>query len=280
MIPKVIHYCWVSDDPLPVKIQRCVDSWETHLPGYEIRRWTMDAIERELAEDGAEAGALYGRWLQEAFVARKYAFVADWVRFYALGKYGGVYLDSDVEVFKSFDDLLDLPYFLGFENGSCLEAAVIGAQRGCRWIGACLAYYKGRSFVLSDSAEMRRYRDQGEYISELGYSVRPSPCIVAEVLSQGFRVTAIARKDGFIRDDAVVCVFPRHFFSFSSAATEAEKIERYCVHLGVGSWKPKSVQTNLKIGMALNAVFGAVVGGKLIVVLRRLRNCGRKRNCG
>lgn len=281
MIPKIIHYCWVSDDPYPGMIQRCVDSWKKVLPEYEIRRWTMEKVWYELEADGCIDGKtlvkdLYEQWLREAFEAKKYAFVADWVRFYALSKYGGIYLDSDVEVFRNFDDLLDLPYFLGFENGSCLEAAVIGARSGCGWVETCLVYYKHRRFVMADNSEMQKYIDRGEYISEPGYSVRPAPCIVAERLYRDYRVVAIKSKVGFVNDGGTVCVFPKHYFSFSNTAHGSENTERYCVHHGVGSWKPKRVQRNLKIWAAMESVLGHRMTGIIVKALKRM--IGKRRN--
>lgn len=97
MIPKVIHYCWISGDPFPEKIQKCVDSWKRVLPDYEVVLW-----------DYAKIHALNVRWCEEAIACKKYAFAADYIRFYALYNYGGIYLDSDVEVLKPFDDLLEL----------------------------------------------------------------------------------------------------------------------------------------------------------------------------
>ena len=250
------------------------------MPDYKIRRWTMTEIWRELEQDDqgcpeGEANRQYGRWLQEAFDSRKFAFVADWVRLYALDKYGGLYLDSDVEVFKSFDDLLELPYFLGFENGSSLETAVMGAQSGCRWVKACLAYYRQRPFVLSDISEMQKYIDRGEYISEPGLSVRPSPCIVAEMLSLGYRVRPIPNKSEFVPADNTVCVFPRRYFSFSDAANGSEAKDRYCLHHGVGAWKPRRVQRNLKIWGVLASIFGHKGAGMIITGAKRMLGKGR-----
>ena len=83
---------------------------------------------------------------------KKYAFAADYIRFYALYHMGGIYLDSDVEVLKGFDDLLDLPYFIGAEKAQTPEAAIIGAEKGCDWIKQCLDYYQDRSFIKEDSS--------------------------------------------------------------------------------------------------------------------------------
>jgi hypothetical protein len=81
-------------------------------------------------------------WVRQAFEKKKYAFAADYIRFYALYHFGGIYLDSDVEVLRSFNDLLDLPYFMGVEKAQTPEAAIIGAEKGCDWIKMCLDYYQ------------------------------------------------------------------------------------------------------------------------------------------
>ena len=99
MIPKIIHFCWLSDDPYPKKIQFCLDTWKKKLPDYEIMLWDFNRFPKDKSV-----------WVSEAFDARKYAFAADYIRFYALYNYGGIYLDSDVEVIKNFDDFLHLPY--------------------------------------------------------------------------------------------------------------------------------------------------------------------------
>lgn len=101
MIPKKIHYCWLSNDPYPEKIEKCINSWKEKLPDYEIIKWDLNRFPLEKS-----------LWVKQAYEARKYAFAADYIRLYALATEGGIYLDSDVEVLKSFDDLLDFPYFV------------------------------------------------------------------------------------------------------------------------------------------------------------------------
>ena len=105
MIPKVIHYCWLSGDPIPEKLQRCMDSWKKFLPDYEFVLWDLERFDIKTSQ-----------WVKEAFEARKYAFAADYIRLYAVYNYGGIYMDMDVEVVRPFDDLLASPYILGLES--------------------------------------------------------------------------------------------------------------------------------------------------------------------
>ena len=141
MIPKIIHLCWLSGDPYPAKIARCLKTWEKYLPGYELMLWDTNRFDLNSSI-----------WVRQAFEKKKYAFAADYIRFYALYHYGGIYLDSDVEVLKSFDGFLDLPYFIGAEKAQTPEAAVIGAEKGCDWIKQCLVYYDNRSFIKEDGS--------------------------------------------------------------------------------------------------------------------------------
>lgn len=141
MIPKIVHLCWLSGDPYPQKIQKCLDSWKKFLPDYEIILWDTNRFDLNSS-----------KWVKQAFENRKFAFAADYIRFYALYNYGGIYLDSDVEVIRSFNDLLDLPYFMGSEKAQTPEAAIIGAEKGCDWIKQCLDYYDNRSFIKEDGS--------------------------------------------------------------------------------------------------------------------------------
>ena len=141
MIPKIIHLCWLSGDSYPPKIAKCLKSWEKYLPDYKIILWDTKRFDLNSS-----------LWVKQAFEKKKYAFAADYIRFYALYHMGGIYLDSDVEVLKDFDDLLDLPYFVGAEKAQTPEAAIIGAEKGCDWIKQCLDYYQDRSFIKEDSS--------------------------------------------------------------------------------------------------------------------------------
>ena len=139
MIPKIIHFCWLSGDPYPPKISRCLSSWKKYLPDYEVLLWDTKRFDLNSSI-----------WVKQAFEKKKYAFAADYIRFYALYHIGGIYLDSDVEILKCFDDLLDLPYFIGAEKAQTPEAAIIGAEKGCDWIKQCLDYYNNRPFINVD----------------------------------------------------------------------------------------------------------------------------------
>jgi hypothetical protein len=123
---------------------------------------------------------------------------------------------------------------------------------------------------------MQKYIDRGEYISDSRYSVRPAPCIVKERLNQNYRVIAIKDKSGFDYNKEIVCAFPRHYFSFTDETNGIAMNERYCIHLGVGSWKPKRVQRNLRIWAALESVFGHRTTSLIVAGAKRLTGKGKK----
>lgn len=143
MIPKIIHYCWLSGEPYPEKIQECINSWKEKLPDYQIMLWDKQRFNIDKIP-----------WTQQAYDKGKYAYAADYIRFYALYNYGGIYLDSDVEVTKKFDDLLEQEYFFGYEYTGSPEAAVIGAKKGMDWVKKCMEWYEKRNY--NDYAEFKK----------------------------------------------------------------------------------------------------------------------------
>lgn len=104
-IPKVIHYCWFGGKPLPPLAEKCIASWKKYLPYYEIKRWDESNFDVNMIP-----------YTQQAYEAKKYAFVSDFARFWILYNYGGLYFDTDVEVIKPMDDIIAAGPFMGCEN--------------------------------------------------------------------------------------------------------------------------------------------------------------------
>lgn len=101
-IPKVIHYCWFGGNPLPALAEKCIASWKKYLPQYEIKRWDESNFEINIIP-----------YTQQAYEAKKYAFVSDYARFWILYHYGGLYFDVDVEVIKPIDDIIEKGAYMG-----------------------------------------------------------------------------------------------------------------------------------------------------------------------
>lgn len=171
MIPKVIHFCWLSGDPYPAKIRKCMKTWKKVMPDYEWKLWSLENFDLASAP----------RYVQEAVKARKWAFAADYIRMYALYTEGGFYLDSDVKVLKRFDDFLGYNFISSIEHhptqlektgsihaigadgtrkgeeyisGMQIQAAVMGAQSGCPFVKDVLDWYDSKKFSDKLPADM------------------------------------------------------------------------------------------------------------------------------
>lgn len=230
MIPKIIHYCWLSKDPYPEKIKKCIESWHKYLPDYQFVLWNFDRFPRGKSP-----------WVDEAFDNKKYAFAADFIRLYALYNYGGIYLDTDVEILKSFNDLLELPYILCWENGSkndAFEMAALGCQRGTKWVEILLRKYQNRHFVNIDGS----------------FETLPIPNFTYNVLiDEGYHfVTAnsISEYKERINDstDDMIILSSQYF---SPKSYETGKIsltnKTICIHHYSGSWLPWQKRVKLMI---------------------------------
>lgn len=143
MIPKIIHYCWLSDNPYPSDLVKYMSTWKEKLPDYEFRLWNFDRFDKSSS-----------LWVQQAFDNKKYAFAADYIRLFAVYNYGGIYMDMDMEVLKSFDDFLDQKVMIAYESEerTGLEAGCFGAEKGNSFIKDCLSHYAGRTFIKSDGS--------------------------------------------------------------------------------------------------------------------------------
>lgn len=143
MIPKKIHYIWVGGKEKPENIKRCLATWKEKLKDYEIIEWNESNFDISSHP-----------YTKAAYEAKKWAFVSDYIRAYALDKEGGIYLDTDVLVLEEFGDALENQAFIGFENPNYISAAIIGAQKEHPFIKSILNYYDtldSASFNFNDN---------------------------------------------------------------------------------------------------------------------------------
>lgn len=136
MIPKVIHYCWFGRRELPDHYRKYIESWKKFCPDYNIIEWNEENFDIQ--------SNLY---VKEAYESKKYAFVSDYVRLYALYNYGGIYMDTDVEVIRNLDEFLNENSFFGFENNNYVTTGIIGSISNQKVFEDLLLYYKDRSFI-------------------------------------------------------------------------------------------------------------------------------------
>lgn len=141
MIPKKIHYCWFGGNPLPKDVQKYIDTWKKYCPDYEIKEWNEQNFDIHL-----------NRYVEEAYQQKKWAFVSDVARIYALYTEGGIYMDTDVEVVKNLDTLLNNRGFLGFEGTQWIATNIVGFESKHGLLEQFLDSYNHRIFVHSDGS--------------------------------------------------------------------------------------------------------------------------------
>lgn len=129
MIPKIIHYCWYGKSNMPPLSQNCINSWRSHLADYEFIEW---------GEGNSPISS--HKYMKKAYDDKMWAFVADYMRMLALYKYGGIYLDTDMEIIKNLDPLLDMNSFAGYESDGQVSAGLIACKAGDEFIKSCLNY--------------------------------------------------------------------------------------------------------------------------------------------
>ncbi len=139
MIPKVIHYCWFGRNPLPPLAQRCIESWRKYCPDYEIKEWNEDNFPMD-----------FNDYVREAYEAKKWAFITDVVRLYAMVTEGGIYMDTDVEVIKPLDSLLQYEAVSGFESPTQIPTGLMACRDGFPLFKELLDEYNGIHFRRAD----------------------------------------------------------------------------------------------------------------------------------
>lgn len=207
MIPKTIHYCWFGRGEMPQLAKDCIDSWHRNMPDWAFKLWNEDNFDVNQVS-----------YTKEAYEARKYAFVSDYVRLWALEKEGGVYMDVDFEVYKPFDDLLYLKAFAGFEGSKHLPLmmGVIASEAHGIWVKEQLSYYQERRFVCFDgSLDMTT---NVKFVSE-------------KMSKQGFV------QNGKEQDYKDLHIFPVEYFCPKQTTGEYLLNDKtYCEHRDLGTW--------------------------------------------
>lgn len=226
-IPRILHYCWFGRGPKPGKVLKCMQSWTKHLGDYRVIEWNEDNFDIQL-----------NRYVKEAYDAGKFAFVSDVARLHALYRYGGVYLDTDVEVIRPLDRFLHHDAFSGYEDDVHLQSGTMGAVPGHDWIKELLDYYDGRPFRLPDGT----------------CDTTTNTAVISRICrSRGLR------QDGTYQELASGVVFyPRTFFSPYDYINGGNYIseDSYTIHHFAQSWLPAHVRARSSLKRMVSRAFG------------------------
>lgn len=161
MIPKIIHFCWFGRNPYPEKVDMCMKTWKKYLPDYEFKLWNEDSFDLNTCS-----------FVKEAYENGKYAFVSDFVRIYALYHYGGIYLDTDIEIKKSFNDILNKKLVLGTDDEGHLTA-FMASEKETPYFKKLYDLYLDMPFVLENGKlnDVVNNIWMEELLTEYGYTV-------------------------------------------------------------------------------------------------------------
>ena len=220
-IPQIIHFIWFGRAEFPPIIKKCLDSWKRFCPDYEFMFWNEDNFDININD-----------FVKEAYENKKWAFVSDYARLYVLYTYGGVYADSDCEIVKSFDTLLENEHVItGYSTDRWIPTAFLAAEKENVWIKKMLDYYENRHFVLKDGR----------------LDLKPNNAVISEISEKelGFR----PGKDFFIEYGNVRIYQRSYFHPYKKQAIEFNEENlayaadyfdidenTYCIHYSVGVW--------------------------------------------
>lgn len=223
MIPKIIHYCWFGHGEMPDLVKQCIASWYVFMSDWEYRLWNEASLSQNLSplKGGEDCWLEFmPAYVQEAYQAKKYAFVSDYVRLWALEREGGLYLDTDVEVIKSFEPLMNDTAFIGLEESLALlpGTCVMACKAHCQWVNDMLATYDGAHFLRADGT-----MDMTTNVQRLG------KLMVHGGLSH-------ERKIQFLPHWGLRVYTHDYFSPITSTRVMRKSKNTYCIHRFAGAW--------------------------------------------
>lgn len=237
VIPKIIHYCWFGKKEKPHLIKKCIESWKKNLVNYEIIEWNESNFDVNL-----------NNYVKQAYSEGKFAFVSDYVRVFALYNYGGIYLDTDVEIYKEFSkDILKNESFWGFEEKNYIATSIIGAKKGNKFIKKFLDSYNDKEFIKEDGS----------------IDTFTNVAIVTNMIQQlGLKL------NGELQNiNGIGTFYPQEYFSPYDYINCYDKSTKntYAIHHYYKSWLPYRVRVKTNIKKRLSKLIG-------IKNMRKLRN--------
>lgn len=242
MIPKVIHYCWFGGNPLPEFAIKCIDSWRKYMPDYEIKEWNESNFNVNIIP-----------YTKEAYEAKKYAFVSDYARFWILYHYGGVYFDTDVEVIRPLDEIIERGAFMGCEiDGQDPHYGDIAVAPG---LGLAVeAGHQVYKAILEKYADHHFLNDDGSYNTTYA---------VVKLTTDTLKSFGMENIKG-IQQVADVYIYPQCYFNpFDDATGRLNKTpDTYTIHWFSKTWM-KVNPARQWVARMLHRIFGVNFTSKL-----------------
>ena len=244
-IPKVIHYCWFGGNEIPEHDRKCIESWKKFCPDYEIIQWNEENYDLNKAP-------LYVR---QAYEAKKWAFVTDYVRLEVVYDHGGIYMDTDVELLKNLDSLLDCNAYFGFEDGRNIATGLgFGAAQRCPVLKDMMADYEDIPFVRPDGS----------------MDMKPCPQRNTEVLLR----RGLQQDDSRQVLDGGILILPTAYMCPMSYADGKIRLGKnaYSIHHYHDSWKTAEEKCRIAEYKKYVKVFGEKNGERIFRFLNETKN--------
>lgn len=236
MIPKIIHYIWFGGNPLPEDAVKCINSWKKYCPDYEIKEWNESNFDINACE-----------YIKEAYSAKKWAFVSDYARLYVLVKFGGIYMDTDVEVVKPLDEFLTLRAFSGFETEKTVPTGMMACEKDHPFFDRLLHEYDGIHFTDKN----------GNHDLTTNVTRITKACLAAGLILNNQKQEV----EGFT-------LYPNDYFCpLSHTDGKLYKTNNtYTIHWFAGSWKSEAEQNAHRKAMEFKNKYPGYIGKVLAVV--------------
>lgn len=212
-IPKIIHYVWLGEGKKNQTIEECMKSWKAFCPDFKIIEWNEEKIKN-----------INNAFLKEAISSKYWAFASDYIRLYALYNFGGIYLDTDLELTASLDNFLHHNFFCGFEfEKNYPGTAILGSKKHDSLTRDLLLYYENRHFILNGKPDLT-----------------PNPIIFKKIFTNHNKSLTTANEFSTINIEENRIIYPSYFFS------KAQKGHKnFSIHHFEGSWIPEQVRWRL-----------------------------------
>ena len=224
---KILHYVWLGHGPKGEKFEQCLNSWKKFCPDYEIKEWNEDNFDFSDCE-----------FAVQAYDAKKYAFVSDYIRIRVLQQYGGIYLDTDVEIVKNIDEITEHNTVIGFENGGYLESNFIASEKNQLWQQKMIDFYHSNNFL------------NGKKQNSL-----PNTLLLTTVFKKHYGLK-LKNKYQNLKDDVIV--YPSSYFSPKDLHTHKINLTEntYSIHHFDATWTDKKFSAQQKFLKFIKKIFG------------------------
>lgn len=230
MIPKIIHFIWLGNNQIPKEHQEYIDKCKKLMPDYDIKIWNEENFDFSNCN-----------YAKQAYENKKFGFVADYIRVAVLKEYGGIYLDTDVEVLKRFDDLLNCDFFTCFENDAYVETSCIGSSVNNSLINDIKIFYENRDFKTKN-----------------GIDLTPNPFYFTYFLYKNYNLKINAKEQTLKVDDEIFKIYCCDYFAPINFTTKKLVVtdKTYAIHHFANSWQGKKQSKQEKLTLFIYKVFG------------------------